>query len=393
MTSKRRPILLLSPPSEFYAYLLKGLAEGFKANGYRCNSLNVHVEQSELAVWARRSKACAVIEINRVLASDVDWPKDVAHVAWIQDYRAYGKLVTSDLGASDQLYFIVQPSVFGVDVPPGRSWSVLSPGVRTDVPPPDGATAQRDFCFAGFIPPPLDMQAQFSAMLDGRPVTLGEFLAQFPVDALQQSRTSLMISNRAIDDTCARIGCAPVTRQEIRRVFDEDLVRTVERKQVMEAILTVSKSLEIFGPPTWKKWPQFAPYYRGFVADPRELDPIFQTTRINLHNGVLTMHFRLLDCLAAGGFMMVNETDLDFLPGGIRTHFEPYRHYVPYPIDDAAAVAKAYLADAEARRRIAAQGRRAVLAAHTWTHRTAKILDDLNLPVLADSAERADAAA
>lgn len=392
MANKRQPILLLSPPSEFYAYLLKGLCQGFKTQGYPCNWLNVHLEQSQVAAWVRRTNACAVIEINRVLAADVDWPAGVAHCAWIQDYRAYGKLVADDLGLSDRLYFIVQPSVFGIDVPADRAWSILSPGVRTESLPAAPPAAERDFCFAGFIPAPPDANAPFSHMPDGRAVTLGDFLAQFPMEALQQSQTSLKISNAAIDETCARIGCAPVTKHTVRAFFDEDLVRIYERKKVLEAILGVSRSLDIYGPPTWKQWPQFAPFYRRHVSDPRELDCAFQTTRINLHNGILTMHFRVLDCLAAGGFIMVNDTPLDHLPGGIRTQLEPGLHYGRYQINDAAAAAKAYLADKETRQRIATEGRREVLAAHTWAHRAAQVLRDLDLPAAAGTARSASAA-
>jgi hypothetical protein len=381
MASTQRPILLLSPPTEFYAYQLAGLANGLKSLGYTCDWLNASLDQQKLAAWARRSNACAVIEINRILKSDVDWPKDIAHLAWIQDYRAYGALVAKDLGVSDHLYFLVQPSVFGVEMSSDRAWSILLPGVRTDVAAPGCETYERDFGFAGYIPAPPDLNWVISAMPDGRPVTLGEILAQFPADALRQSQTSLAISNRAIDDTCARIGCAPIEDHTIRGNFDEDLVRIFERKSMLEAIAQVSSALEIYGPPSWKAWPQFAAFYRGFISDPRRLDRIFQTTKINLHNGVLSMHFRVLDCLAAGGFMMINETGIDTLPGGIRTCLEPFRHYVPYQFGDVAEVARRYLADPTERRRIALEGRRAVLAEHSWVHRARQILHDLGLPV------------
>jgi len=381
MAPRRRPILLLAPRIAFYAYVLEQLGAGFKALGYPCDCLNIQLEQDKVAAWARRTRACAVLEINRVLSPDIDWPTGVAHVAWIQDFRAYGRLVTKDLGVSDRLYFIVQPSVFGVTIPPDRAWSVLNPGVRTDVPVPTAAAAARDFCFAGYIPFPPDMQTPVSEMPDGRVVTLEEFLAHFPAAALQQSQTSLEMSDTAIDETCARIGCAPITKDEIRALLDEDLVRIEERRKVLEAILTVSKSLDILGAPTWQYWPQFKPYYRGLFLDPRELDHRYQTTRINLHNGILTMHFRVLDCLAAGAFVMVNETDLDFMPGGIRMHFEPDKHYGTYRMDDAAEAAKRYLADEPARQRIAAEGRHEVLASHTWAHRALQILRDLDLPV------------
>lgn len=70
-----------------------------------------------------------------------------------------------------------------------------------------------------------------------------------------------------------------------------------------------------------------------------------------------------------------------FQPGGIRNYLEPSRHYASFTVDDAAAVAAQFLNDVEARVRIAAEGRRAVLASHTWTHRAAQILRDLDMPV------------
>jgi hypothetical protein len=82
---------------------------------------------------------------------------------------------------------------------------------------------------------------------------------------------------------------------------------------------------------------------------------------------------------------MVNETSRDFEPDGIRNYLEPGRHYVSYTVNDASTVAKHYLVDAEARKTIAAEGRRAILASHTWMHRAAQILQDIALPVLSTS--------
>jgi hypothetical protein len=157
-------------------------------------------------------------------------------------------------------------------------------------------------------------------------------------------------------------------------------VRTLDRKVMIERALTVSTSLEIYGSSSWKEWQQFAPFYRGFKSDPRELDEIYQTTRINLHNGCLAMHYRVLDALAVGGFIMISRTRLDSLVGGILTQLVPYEHYGPFDIADTAAETRAWLNAADQRGRISCMGREAVLDAHTWRHRAAQILNDCNLP-------------
>jgi spore maturation protein CgeB len=93
------------------------------------------------------------------------------------------------------------------------------------------------------------------------------------------------------------------------------------------------------------------------------------------------MHFRVMDCLAAGGFLMINETPLDDEPGGIGGAFVAGRHYGSYRMDDVAEVARRYLNDPDTRRKIAAEGRREVRAHHTWGHRAGQVLTDLGMMV------------
>jgi hypothetical protein len=50
-------------------------------------------------------------------------------------------------------------------------------------------------------------------------------------------------------------------------------------------------------------------------------------------------------------------------------------------MSDVAAAAQHYLKDEPLRRAAAVEGQRLVLAEHTWSHRAAKILGDLGLPI------------
>jgi hypothetical protein len=374
-------IILLSPPGIYYAYVLDGLARAFKAFGYPCAWRNSRLDFESLIPMLKQFGVTACLEINRVLPRDVPWPRDVAHLAWIQDYR-YDELdLTDGLGASHHMYFFMDPSAFGIHLDDGRSWSILLPGARGDVPVRERVEMRRDFCFAGYIPAPLDDDLPVSCMPDGKPVNLATFLEFLPPDTLRQSCISLTKIRARIEEACRKIGCLPITDQYVVRILDEFLPRTIERKMILESIVGLGGSLDIFGPSTWQSWPQFAPFHRGNIENPVNLDPIFQSTKVNLHNSGMSMHHRVIDCLAAGGFLLVNETPRDFDVGGIRHYLEPECHYVSYAVDEVATVARDYLPDDEGRARIATQGRREILASHTWSHRAAQILRDLNLPV------------
>src|SRR5882672_3611628 len=88
--SGRRPIVLISTPGPFYGHVLRFLGEGFVANGYPCIWRQTRIDQPRLALWAKKFKPLAVLEINRPLSADVDWPSNVPHLAWINDYRVDG---------------------------------------------------------------------------------------------------------------------------------------------------------------------------------------------------------------------------------------------------------------------------------------------------------------
>lgn len=264
---------------------------------------------------AKISSRC-LIEVNRILSPEVDWPREMPHAAWLQDHRFDGEDLTQSLGVSDYLYFIVHPDSFGFTLPCEQRWSILLPGARSNAPAPAGLGMQRDFSVTGYIAPPVDDDAPVAFMPDGRPVILVEFLRRFPMELLSDASFSMRAIHGAVAATCDAIGSSRITDTRTLHVFDEILVRTLERRQIVEDLIATGGKLEIFGPATWQKWPQFAPHYRGHIADPRGLDCIFQTTRISLHNSGLTMHFRVMDCLAAGGFMLVNETPWDFLTSG-----------------------------------------------------------------------------
>ena len=384
--AKSKPILLLAPAGDFYGYMLAGLGQGFIEHGYSCLWRNERMDQQRLADWARELQPHAVFEINRALAPDVDWPAGIPHLAWIQDRRFEGEDFEAGFGRSHHLYFILPPSILELDVPEGRSWSLLLPGARPDSSRFENVPPLCDFSVLGYIASPVPDIIPVAVMPDGRRVTFAEFLPHLDPNLFRQSDFSLRKIRAALAAACVKLGCAFVGHADVFNIFFDHLPRSIERRRVVEGLLSVSRSLEIFGPPQWQHWPQFAPCYKGYVNDPRALDLVYRASRINVHNGELLMHFRVMDCMAAGGFILINTTRFDDREGGIHQYFEADRHYGAYPIDDVAPVARRYLADEPARRRIAEEARREVMAHHTWTHRAGQILRDLGLPAKAGTA-------
>lgn len=328
-----------------------------------------------MAALATEKRLTLVLEINRFLPAEQKWPRGVKHAIWMQDPWVGNKDITTDIGKSDHIFFLIHPRAFGMN--PDRSWSILSPGVRTDVPAPAGTPSRCDFSFCGYIPRPINHKIPVAVRPDGKYYRLKEFLEVLPKEVLAFSNLSLSGIRRAVAETCQRLGCELILDSHL--IFEQILIRMMEREHVLKAVLGISQSLEIWGAPHWVEWPEFAPYYKGSLPV-RALDTqVYQASRVNIHTGGLALHFRTFDCLAAGGFLLVNKTGLDDDVGGINHVFRPDIHYGSYDMNNIGAVAERYLRDPEHCHAIATQGRQLVMESHTWKHRAAQILTELGI--------------
>jgi hypothetical protein len=356
------------------------LAEGFISRGYPCVVHNGYLEYDSLIQWLIEMDATLCLEVNHSPPNSVRWPQHITHATWICDYRVDGRSIKDLLGLSNHYYFLIHPTAFGIVPPKECPWSMLLPSVSPNLPDLAAVEFVRDFSMAGFIPPPLSDNSPISVMPNGRIISIAEFTSVFPIELWSQSKISLPSIHKAIDETCDKIGCKRIVDESILYVLDELIPRTNDRRTILNLVKNISHSIDIFGPDTWLKWQEFAPFYKGFVSEQNQLDQIFRSTRINLHNSGLSMHFRVLDCMAAGGFILVNETPLDYLPGGILNYLQPAMHYGSYTNAGIEEVARYYLAEAGERNMIALRARDEVLRSHTHAHRAGQILADFGLP-------------
>ena len=390
-------IILTSPEGFFYAHILKYLSAGFNAAGVETLCTTGPKNESLFNAFVHKHKPKAVFQINEPLLERGSWPNDVPHLLWLQDYRFNGKDIAKNIGKSDWFYFLIHPSAFNIHLLENQSWSMLTPGAIFSEQPRNRFTKwakdrffsllskQRtsDFSITGFIPAPLNFDNPVAKKVNRELVTLKEFLKEIPLDVLQQSGFSLKKINEAIGSACFSLNCEMLSDSKTN-IIDEILPRTIDRKAITDAALIVSKNVRIIGHENWNLWPEYKPYYRGYFKDPMDLNEVYKTTRVNLHNSGLSMHFRVIDCMAAGGVIMVNETPYDDMLGGINKFFESGTHFQHYNIEYTVEVARELLKDKQKRIKMAFLGQQEVQKNHSWYNKALQIIDDIDLKIEKD---------
>ena len=168
------------------------------------------------------------------------------------------------------------------------------------------------------------------------------------------------------------------TLQRLMSYLARDYPRLLDRVALIEGILSVSNSLELYGP-GWSEHPQFRQYYKGTLDSSADLANVFGRSRLNLANNThgLGLHSRTLECMAVGGFIFTHSSPADGKPGGMRTAFEPDVHYGLFTPDTLEEDARRWLRDEAKRQQAGAKASAIVRQDHTWTKRAQQILADL----------------
>lgn len=161
--------------------------------------------------------------------------------------------------------------------------------------------------------------------------------------------------------------------------FAREYPRLLDRVVLIQEVLKVSKSLELFGP-GWNMHPEFKPYAKGILDQQEGLLNVYLRSRINLANNThgLGLHSRTLECMAVGGFILTHESPHDNKPGGMLTSFEPGMHYGVYTPDSLQEEASRWLRDSKKRQDTARKAANIIRQRHCWHHRAQQILDDLS---------------
>lgn len=377
-------VALFAETSSYYIDMLFGLARGFESFDIDTYVGIGQLSPQELYTFCRQYKPSIVFELNRSRTDLPDLDPNILHIAWFQDYVG-GILERKSL--SEITYFWLSPESLGYKYS-SSCQSVLLSGADPDAYFYETPDKISDFSFVGFIPLPLNMLLPVNHILASHPVqncvaTFGQvteqFLKQYQWGAgqLDYKEINEMVF-RIIKSLIGTEARDQVSENDLR-VFNEQIIRLVERKRMVDIALGISNSIRVFGHKNWSFWPQYAKYYDGFLFKQSDMRQVYQTTWLNLHNNNhgAGMHSRVLDSMASGGCIVVNESPQDQLPGGINTFFDPYVHYLPYTFDTFEDTLREYLPQKDRLKAMAKEASKLILAQHTWQHRAKQILDDL----------------
>jgi hypothetical protein len=373
-------IVLTAPNGGFYERILSDFSLGFKQagiNAYWCTYDNAHKKIFYDKV--NQINPNLILEIDSILEDKNLINKNIKHAAWIQDYRFNGKSLINGFGESDFIYFIINPIVWDVDLYKLKNWSILYPGAPiADFCEGLSIEKKIDLSFIGFIPRPVNNKHLLVCPVSNVSVPLEVFLSGFDLKALMQSTYSRKQIYKFIDKSCKKYSLQSLKEADLH-LIDEVLPRIYERKFVVENMLNISNSVEIYGPDEWRYWDKFNEYHKGYIQGYNELKTVYQKTLVNVHNGGLAMHYRVLECMGAGGFIIINETQLDHLDYGILQYLNPGDHFVHYNHSTLNKTIINYLKNDKDRDEIRLNGYLEVKASHTWKHRAIKVIKDLNL--------------
>ena len=384
-----RLTVFLPRPTGFYRGLLPQMLRGFEQAGFEVSGTTESLGEAAIMQWCRSHQPDVVFDMNRTRSQIPFLPRGVVHVSWIVDFLGRTE---EQIQGSDLTYFFTTGWVRAFRYDTFSDW--LPPGACPSTYAPRRVAFESDVSVAGHVPPPWsEAELNRDVSRGPRPFLFRDLLADFQayVRGLDPEQDADHGSYWQEVNRLVRVATGDdiVDDPAVRYDLLGRLPRTGLRQSMVSEVLNAGCSLRIFGTKSWTAWPDLAPHYRGFLDSPAELAQAYASSRINLHEGE-GMHFRSLDCLAAGGLLFYcttkKSTDArggwNWAPPGTRLHHcsPPLiagEHYVEYYPGELAEKARFYLARPALCEKLRHNARSLICQHHTWRHRALKVKADL----------------
>ena len=372
-----RWVLLCANPIE--SRCLKGLGHALVRKGHEV-AVGTPTQRTSLSDFD------VVMEVNRSRPSGL--PQATRHIAWVQDYLKDSApyyegedgcpRFDADARDGDLIYTFGDPYAMGIEEN-WRHWAgslvdAADPSLL-DRPP---RARDLDFSICGYIPTPYDefgVPDELTKAMVKRVANEAEKLFSPLSGTMHAPKFLATVKERFADDPMWEAN--KIVFGRIAREY----ARLRDRETAAHLVLAMSKNVEFRGS-NWDRHPAFRACCKENTSDFDLIFDLYQRTRINVHTNVFGfgMHSRVLEAMAVGGFVMANKSRW-VGKAGMMTEpgaFEPDVHFGEYDVDTFCGRAHYWLENESARTIASAAARKVVRGSHTWDHRAAQILRDLN---------------
>jgi hypothetical protein len=247
-------------------------------------------------------------------------PKDAVYIAWCFEYYGAGDPDYSTLAGRDLLYSFCDPDILGLPPFKQRTGSLtvaVEPALlQRPIPEPS-----LDMSLAGFLPPqawfyfPQMMPGPHSFNIFAGITSLAcEMAKVVPLSGSFDQPAAFATFKEAVTELIEAQGwnLTPDMLAEAHSYgakLIHNCARLVNRGALAQLALKVSTDIEFWGQ-HWNIWEPTAQYAHPYTDDLETIYSLYQRSRINLHDNIFgfSQHWRVLEAMAVGGFIMAHES-------------------------------------------------------------------------------------
>jgi len=313
-------------------HAMRDLADAFRRQGCHFDLVKEPDDSSSIVdTWTRLAEPCdLVVVINHLRREMVERiHPGLPFVCWIQDHLP--SLWSHDAGRSvtdrDLVLGFDRPVLTTMfDYPADRflATSNLTSFSTYHDDPVDAADAEAHRCDVSFVSHGSETVDELVAMCAaGQPPAYGRLLSQIAEMLRERLAARRRISFRDTLDVMLEAESAlgagstveqrsVVTRPTVIRIVDR-LLRHETLEWTAAWCRRNGRTLRIYGR-GWERHPTLKTHAAGEIDNGYPLRCVYQASRINLQiNGFTSLHQRMLDGIASGGFMLVRHNPADFV--------------------------------------------------------------------------------
>lgn len=374
-------------PSEDAPYdwrMVRGLAQAIEAFGHEIKLVPpIEYTRDNLA------HSDIVFDLNRARPG---WlPENIIHIAWVQDFRPgtiplYGERKRSN----DLTYVLADPDALGLSRP--KIDGVLLTGINPKrLAEPKKLKTTIDISMCGYIPEPLEL-AEFPGYRWPGQDSFGVYCHK-EMERMYVPLTGHLKGNdffeplaKAFREKLSEAYGPNVVQEEWEKVVRSlgywiiDQPRRLDRIKLAQLSLSVTQNCLFMGN-NWKKYPEFTKFSAAHTKNEGFLLKTYASSKINLHTNShgFGLHSRVLEAMAAGGFIMTHSVADPTRVGRMCEYFEPGKHFGEFTPGDFIEWARFWLENDALRERAINESKKVIEGKHLWKHRAAQVLNDLGL--------------